>query len=77
MIDHGAQDPGAGLRIAGSPSAEEVAVVVALLASLPSAPPAAPRPRALWSRPSRMHRRIAAPGPGAWRASFLPGAGSN
>lgn len=59
------------LVVAGSPTADELAVVVAVLAS--RAAPAATEPAwSLWSRKSRMVRPSLRPGFGAWRASTMP-----
>jgi hypothetical protein len=57
--------------VAGSPSADELAVVVAVLASR-SAPAAVEPAWSLWSRKSRMVRPSLRPGFGAWRASTMP-----
>lgn len=56
----------------GSPTPEEVAALVAVLAaaSLRGEPP--PPPRSLWATPSYATARLPRPGPGAWRASGLP-----
>ncbi|GAA3392202.1 acyl-CoA carboxylase subunit epsilon [Cryptosporangium minutisporangium] len=71
-------DSGAGsepvLRVLrGTPTAEELAALVGVLAARSAAvAPAPPRPRDLWNR---QEARIGAPlsaGPGAWRASGLP-----
>jgi hypothetical protein len=58
--------------VAGDPSPEELAALVAVLASLSgsSAPPR--RPVAAWNAPRRLHRVVHPHGPGAWRASGLP-----
>ena len=58
--------------VRGNPSAEELAAVLALLAARPAVvvEPAA-APRSPWSAP--VLRRPLVPGPGAWRASGLPG----
>ncbi|MEZ5091534.1 acyl-CoA carboxylase epsilon subunit [Nocardioides sp.] len=53
-------------------SPEEIAALVVALAALqPSAPPP-PRPRSRWADPARMMRRPVTPGPGGWRTSALP-----
>lgn len=64
--------------VRGEPTAEELAALVAALtagrhsaASADSAGGRARR-RSLWADPSRLVRRPAAPGPGAWRASAFP-----
>ena len=64
-----------GLVIRGDASAEEVAVLVAVLQAVAAAAAArehVPRVRQQWSAPRRAMRRAHAPGPGAWRASVLP-----
>ncbi|GAA5115203.1 acyl-CoA carboxylase subunit epsilon [Alloalcanivorax gelatiniphagus] len=53
---------------------EEVAALVAVLSALGSAggePPRRPQPS--WNHPARAVRRPLRAGPGAWRASGLPG----
>ena len=59
------------LRIVrGDASAEDVAVLTALLAAAGGGDePAAPTPRGGWRDPARLHRRQLHPGPGAWRSS--------
>ena len=57
--------------VRGTPTAEELAALVAVVATRASAagdpePPARP----LWGRP--VLRPVLTPGPGAWRASGLP-----
>ena len=55
-------------------TAEEIAALVAVFSSLGSAGGEAPdRPRSTWSHPARGVRRTHRHGPGAWRASGLPG----
>ncbi|MBU6277999.1 MAG: hypothetical protein KGN78_02015 [Actinomycetales bacterium] len=58
----------------GSPTPEELAVVIALLTSAGPRATAKPAtgPLNLWSRRSRMIRPPQRPGPDAWRASMLP-----
>jgi hypothetical protein len=62
------------LRIVkGDPTPEEVAALVAVLASIGTADGApAPRQVSAWADPHRGVRTIHRPGPGAWRASGLP-----
>ena len=70
----GKQSAGPLLRVVrGTPTAEELAAVVAILSARGGAAeeePAAPRPR--WGAPATAHRRPLPTGPGAWRASALP-----
>jgi hypothetical protein len=57
--------------VRGTPSAEELAALVAVVAARASATAdAEPPARPLWGRP--VLRLILTPGPGAWRASGLP-----
>lgn len=58
----------------GSPTPEELAVVIALVTSgrATASPKPATGPLHLWSRRSRMIRPPQRPGPDAWRASMLP-----
>ncbi|MDP9496769.1 MAG: acyl-CoA carboxylase subunit epsilon [Actinomycetota bacterium] len=62
--------------VRGTPTAEELAAVVAVLTarSAPSAAPAAADqgPPQLWTARAPLLRRPVHPGPGAWRASGLP-----
>ena len=58
--------------VRGDPSAEEVAALVAVLASLGGGEPPAPRARPEWAAAYRQARAPLGPGPGAWRASALP-----
>ena len=51
---------------------EEVAAIVAVLASLGSDDTPAPRRTPEWNRPARLTRTTHRPGVGAWRASGLP-----
>ena len=57
--------------VAGSPSAEELAVVVAVLSARRTAAAEAPT-WSLWARKSRMVKPSLRPGFGAWRASAMP-----
>jgi hypothetical protein len=57
--------------VAGSPTADELAVVVAVLASRSARATGEPA-WSLWSRKSRMVRPSLRPGFGAWRASTMP-----
>lgn len=57
--------------VAGSPTPEELAVVVAVLSARPQA--VVERPQfSLWARKSRQTRPSVRPGFGAWRASMMP-----
>ncbi len=61
--------------VRGDPTAEEIAALVAVLTArgrTSGPPPQRPR-RSTWSDPSRRVRRPLSHGPGAWRASALPG----
>ncbi|SFB76138.1 Acyl-CoA carboxylase epsilon subunit [Nocardioides terrae] len=53
-------------------TAEEVAAIVAVLASLGGGEPAPRPPRSEWANPARRVRGDLARGAGAWRASGLP-----
>ena len=59
--------------VSGSPTAEELAVVTALVtagaAGATDEPPAPRVRRGGWSDPARQHRRPLVPGPNAWRAA--------
>ena len=57
--------------VAGSPSADELAVVVAVLTSRLASAPVEPA-WSLWNRKSRMVRPSLRAGFGAWRASTMP-----
>jgi hypothetical protein len=59
------------LRIVrGNPTAEELAALIAVVASRGAVDPPPPPVRSLWSRP--VLRQALTPGPGAWRASSFP-----
>jgi hypothetical protein len=61
------------LRIVkGNPTAEELAALVGVLASLGGAEAAAPEPTTVWNAPRRLHRVIHPHGPEGWRSSGLP-----
>jgi hypothetical protein len=55
----------------GDPTAEELAVLVALLAGMGGGSPEPARPASRWSAPD-VRLRSAAPGGGAWRFSGMP-----
>ena len=57
--------------VSGSPTPDELAVVVAVLSTRGSAPAEVPA-FSLWARKSRNVRPILRPGYGAWRASTMP-----
>jgi acyl-CoA carboxylase epsilon subunit len=58
--------------VKGDPTAEELAALVAVVASL-GVPAAAPTRRTPeWNHHRRMQRVVLRPGPGAWRSSGLP-----
>jgi hypothetical protein len=62
------------LRIVkGDATPEEVAALVAVIASMSVVAPAPPKPRSTWAHPARGLRPVLRHGPGAWRASGLPG----
>lgn len=57
--------------VSGNPTPEEVAVVLAVVASRGTAVAEEPK-FSLWARKSRMTRPSQRPGYGAWRASMMP-----
>lgn len=57
--------------VAGSPTPDEVAVIVAVLAARPQTVEEHQQ-FSLWARKSRMTRPSLRPGFGAWRASMMP-----
>jgi hypothetical protein len=59
--------------VRGDATPEEVAALVAVIASLSgTAAPAKPKPPSTWAHPARGLRTVHRHGPGAWRASGLP-----
>jgi hypothetical protein len=58
--------------VKGDATPEEVAALVAVIASMSAAAPAAPEPRSTWAHPARGLRSVHRHGPGAWRSSGLP-----
>jgi hypothetical protein len=60
--------------VRGNPDAEQLAALVLVLAARPGQPAEpARRPVSQWSARSRLMRSAPPAGPGAWRASALPG----
>lgn len=60
--------------VRGNPSPEELAALVAVVAARGSAAPAEPTPTpSAWASRAAGLRRPLPHGPGAWRASGLPG----
>ena len=58
----------------GAPTAEELAALLVVLASRPAGPAGGGEASlSSWSAKSQMLRAAVRPGPGAWRASALPG----
>ena len=58
--------------VRGNATAEEIAALVTVIASMGGAPPVKPRPRSTWAHPARGLREAHRHGHGAWRASGLP-----
>jgi acyl-CoA carboxylase epsilon subunit len=58
--------------VRGDATPEEVAAVVAVLASLRAPAPAPKRRAPEWNAPHRLVRRTLPHGPGGWRSSALP-----
>ena len=58
--------------VRGDATPEEVAALVAVVASMGGAEPAKPRIPSSWAHPARAMRPVHRHGPGAWRASGLP-----
>ena len=58
--------------VKGDPTPEEVAALVAVLASLGSPAAAPPRRTSEWNAPRRLHRTVHPHGYAGWRASGLP-----
>jgi acyl-CoA carboxylase epsilon subunit len=58
--------------VKGEPDAEELAALVAVVASLGSSAATPPRRTPEWNANHRMQRVVRLAGPGAWRASGLP-----
>jgi hypothetical protein len=71
-------DPTALSIVAGHPTPAETAAVTVVLTAIASAAAAAAQPdsaghRSAWADRSRLLRPGVSAGPGAWRASALPG----
>lgn len=60
--------------VRGAPTDGELAALTVVLAALPAAPPADPRPavRSAWNDPAARLRGPLRAGPGAWRMSARP-----
>jgi hypothetical protein len=58
--------------VKGEPTAEELAALIALVASMGAAAPAPTRRTPEWNANRRMQRIALRAGPGAWRSSGLP-----
>jgi hypothetical protein len=58
--------------VKGEPDAEELAALVAVVASLGGSADAPARRTPEWNHNRRMQRLVFRAGPGAWRASGLP-----
>jgi hypothetical protein len=58
--------------VKGDPSPEELAALVAVLASLGGPSDPAPRRTPVWNAPQRLVRATHRHGAGGWRASGLP-----
>lgn len=73
MSEEKAEERPPFLRVVrGDATPEEVAAVVAVLASLQAPGAPARRSRPAWNAPDRAVRRPLLSGPGGWRASGLP-----
>ncbi len=73
MTDPATPDPPPVVEIVrGRPTAEEVAALVAVVATLGSGDEPAPRRTPEWSAHHRKVRRSLPHGPGGWRSSALP-----
>ena len=59
--------------VTGDPTPEELAALVAVLASLGGPATPATRRTPVWNAPARLQRRVLRHGQGAWRGSALPG----
>jgi acyl-CoA carboxylase epsilon subunit len=75
MTDADRSAPGPLLAVTrGAPTPDELAALVVVLASRPAVPVSSSRARrSEWAATSRTLRAPVHAGPGAWRASALPG----
>jgi hypothetical protein len=60
--------------VKGDATPEEIAALVAVIASMNAGPAARakPKPRSTWADPARRMRTTLPYGPGGWRASGMP-----
>ena len=58
--------------VRGNPTPEELAALITVISSLPTAEVAQKRRTPEWSAPYRLVRAHCAPGPNGWRSSSLP-----
>ena len=58
--------------VAGTPTEEELAAVIAVFAARPAVSEKPRRQFSLWARRSRFTRPVQRPGYGAWRGSMMP-----
>ena len=58
--------------VAGTPTEEELAAVIAVFAARPAVSAKPRKQFNLWARRSRFTRPVQRPGYGAWRGSMLP-----
>jgi hypothetical protein len=58
--------------VKGDATPEEIAALVAVIASMGGGTPAKPEPASTWAHPAGRMRTVHRHGPGAWRASGLP-----
>ena len=58
--------------VRGEPTAEDLAALVAVLATRSAAAPPTPRVRSAWSDPARRLGVAGRAGPASWRRSALP-----
>ena len=59
--------------VRGEPSAEQLAALIAVVSARGGGEEEPAPPRSRWGAPGYSVRRPLSPGPGAWRASALPG----